>query len=111
MNIDDLTVGQARELSRLFGTETASKSHSLEIGKAYIIRTVTMIFTGRLIAVTDSDFVLEDAAWVACTARWSETLETGALDEVEPCIGPHVVGRGGFIDAAEWTHPLPREAA
>ena len=108
MNVEELTIGEARGIAELFGG-ARSQGHSFVIGKAYIIRTVTMIFTGRLVDVTETDFVLEEAAWIACTARWSDTLKTGALSEVEPCVGRHIVGRGGLIDAAEWNHPLPTE--
>ena len=36
-----------------------------QIGKNYLIRTVTMIDTGRLVGITDHELVLEDAAWIA----------------------------------------------
>ena len=84
--------------------------HSLEIGKAYLIRTVTMAYTGRVVAVTDTDIVLENAAWIADTGRYHEALVDGSLNEVEPYPDQVIVGRGGLIDAAQWSHPLPREA-
>lgn len=81
-----------------------------EIGKSYIIRTVTMIDTGRLVAVTDRFLVLEDAAWVADTGRWSDALRTGNLSEVEPFPdGRVIVGCGAIVDAVCWGHTLPRK--
>ena len=48
----------ANDLKSLF---SSTQTHSFEIGKCYLIRTVTMYFTGRCIRVTDSDVLLEDA--------------------------------------------------
>lgn len=87
----------------------SGKSHSFEIGKAYLIRTVTMHYTGRVTAVTDSDVVLEDAAWIADTGRYSDSLQTGSLSEVEPYPQPVVVSRGAIVDFTEWCHRLPKD--
>ena len=78
------------------------------IGESYLIRTVTMIYTGRLKAVTPTDFVLEDAAWVADTGRLADALSEGTLLEVEPYPGEAIVSRASYIDASVWKHPLPR---
>lgn len=85
-----------------------SKSHSFEVGKAYMIRTVTMHYTGRVVAVTDSDVVLEDAAWIADTGRFADSLASGELAEVEPYPGRVAICRGAMVDFAEWCHKLPR---
>ena len=87
---------------------SGERSHSFEIGKAYLIRTVTMHYTGRVVAVTDSDVVLEDAAWIADTGRFGTALANGSLSEIEPYPDRVAVCRGGMIDFAEWTHSLPR---
>ena len=87
-----------------------SKSHSFVVGKSYLVRTVTMHYTGKLVAVTDSDIVLYDAAWVADTGRYSEALAKGTLSEVEVYPNEVCVSRGCIVDFAEWNHHLPREA-
>lgn len=75
-----------------------------KIGKIYLIRTVTMIQTGVLIAVTPQELVLEDAAWIADTGRFSDALASATFNEVEPFPdGPVIVGRGGLIDAVQIT--------
>ena len=89
-------------------SRTGLRSHSFEVGKAYLIRTVTMYYTGRVVAVTDSDVVLEDAAWIADTGRYSNSLAEGSLNEVEPYPGRVAVCRGAMVDFAEWQHALPR---
>jgi hypothetical protein len=108
MQIDDLTVGQARQLASLFGQ--GQPSHPWQVGKTYLIRTVTHYWTGRLVAVHGDALVLEDAAWIADTGRFHAAVQSGLLNEVEPVPRPVIVGRGAIVDATEWTHKLPREA-
>lgn len=110
MNLDDLTLGQIKSLKSLFGKES-EKPHPYKIGTAYLIRCMTMYYTGRLIEVSNQELVLEDAAWIADTGRYSEALKTGKLNEVEPIIGNVIIGRGSLGDAVEWPNniPLPRE--
>ena len=108
MKIDDMTIGEAKELAAMFGG-TKHQSHSLEIGATYLIRTVTMMYTGRIIAVTDSDLVLEKAAWIADSGRYADALETGSLSEVEPYPDQVIVSRAAIVDAAYWSHKLPRD--
>lgn len=101
MTIDDLTIGQARSLVSLFA-QTAPDNSAWEIGKIYLIRTVTMIDTGRLVAVTNHELVLEDAAWVADTGRFSKAVEDAEFGEVEPFpSGRVIIGRGSIIDAVQ----------
>ena len=107
MNIDNITLGEMKQLQSIFNGGT-KKTCSMEIGKCYFIRTVTLYYTGRLISITDSDFVLEDAAWIADTGRFSDALKTGDLNEVEPFPKNVIVDRGGIIDSCEWDHELPR---
>ncbi len=107
MNIEDLTIKQARELSALFGGG-ASASHSLKIGTTYLIRTVTYHFIGKLRSVTDSDIVFDDACWLADSGRFAEALATGKVSECEAVPDGHIVGRAGIIDAAVWLHPTPK---
>ena len=87
----------------------ASNNHSFEIGRQYLIRTVTLYYTGILTRITETDLVLENAAWIADTGRFSTALKTGSLSEVEPFVDPVIVPRGGIIDATNWPHALPRE--
>lgn len=88
----------------------AGAMHPYRIGEAYFIRTVTLYYTGRLVAVHEHELVLEDCAWIACTKRFADTFKEGAFDEVEPFPpGPVVIGRGAIIDACIWPKDLPRE--
>lgn len=101
MNIEDLTLRQIREIAALAPSVKADNS-AWEIGKIYLIRTVTMIDTGVLVAVTPQELVLEDAAWIADTGRFSEALMSLKFNEVEPFPdGRVVIGRGSVIDAVQ----------
>ena len=86
-----------------------SSTHSIQVGKAYFIRGVTLYYTGRVSSITDEDIVLEDAAWIGDTGRWSEALSSGTLSEVEPFPGSVIIPRGTICDISEWKHPLPTE--
>lgn len=79
-----------------------------EVGKAYLIRTVTMCLTGRVIGVVGQFLVINDAAWIADTGRFNECLAKGTANEVEPASGNVFVGLGGIIDVYEWPHSLLR---
>ena len=80
----------------------------LEIGKTYFVRTVTMHIVGKLTSINDSEFMFSPACWVADSGRFHKALSEGILKEYEPFVNPAIVGRGGLIDATEWTHKIPR---
>jgi len=111
MNINELTIGQAKELASLFQQPIAPAANDpgpWRIGKNYQIRTVTMINTGRLVEVYPAELVLEDAAWIPDTGRFSDAVKTGNYSEVEPFPdGRVIIGRGSVIDANEIT-TVPR---
>ena len=104
MNIDELTIGQAKELSQMFSNCEAKKetidNGPWEVGKKYFIRTVTMHLTGELISVSDKELVLKDGAWIADSGRFNEAIrDIEKCKEVEPFENNVIVGRGSIIDA------------
>jgi len=110
MKFDDLTIGEARQLASMFNPSSeVYVTGPWEIGKNYLIRTVTMIDTGKLVAVGPTELVLESAAWVADTGRFSGALQSCSFSEVEPFPeGRLIIGRGSVIDAIQITK-LPKE--
>ena len=90
--------------------EKKTPDHPYEIGAAYLVRTVTHYYTGRLKAVTAGELVLGEAAWIPDTGRFSGALATGELREAEPYPDVAIVSRGAIVDVAPWAHPLPRTA-
>lgn len=111
MALDDLTIGEARQLAAMFGTSGAPAGEvaPFEIGENYLIRTVTMIDTGRVVAVTPQFVVLEDAAWIADTGRFADALSSATFSEVEPFPDGQVfVAIGAIVDACR-IRSLPRD--
>lgn len=90
--------------------EKKSKSKNpIKVGNAVLIRAVTMFYTGRIVEITKDEIVLDDAAWIADTGRFSDALVTGVLNEIEPFVEPVAIGRGAIVDVTHWTKALPRE--
>lgn len=85
----------------------SNKSSSFEVGKNYLIRTVTHYYTGQLATVTDSDLVLTNAAWIPDTGRFSDCLQNSTVVECEPFVNPVIVSRGAIVDATLWGGQLP----
>ena len=109
MNINDMTIGQIKEITAMLGNQ--STHQPFEIGKNYLIRTVTHIDVGTVIEVGSQELVMVDVSWIADTGRYHDALVKGTLNEVEPYpVGQKVIiGRGSIIDATLWVHPLPQE--
>lgn len=107
MDVNELTVGQARELIAMFSKGEPPSPSPWKVGTSYLVRTVTLYCLGRLSAIYPGELVFENASWVADTGRWNHALVTGELDEVEPHVGPCIVCRGAVVDAVEWAHDLP----
>lgn len=109
MDLNELTIGEAKQLASMFGKESNCDISPWRIGKNYLVRTVTMILTGKLVQVTRQELVLEDAAWIADSGRFMQAVATGSFNEVEPFPdGPVIVGRGALIDAKEVNFAVPR---
>lgn len=109
MDIEKLTIGEARDLASLFSVKQPDESHWV-VGKSYFIRTVTHHFTGRLVKVMPTELVLTDAAWIADDGRFSGAVAKGTFSEVEPFPdGAEVIlNRMALIDAVQFTPALPR---
>ena len=81
------------------------------IGENYLIRTVTMIYTGRLTKVFNKELVLIDAAWIPETKRWADTVKDGEFEEVEPYPDAQevIVNREAVLDIVKVNWELPRK--
>jgi len=77
-----------------------NKCEPFEIGKNYLVRTVTMIYTGKLEAVFDKELVFSMVAWIPETERWQQSCEKGVFREVEPYPkdAKVIIGRGAVLD-------------
>lgn len=82
MNINQLTIGNIKEISKLLNVDNASMSrYKFQKGQKVCIRSVTMTYTG----VIEEDFydfvVLSSVAWIADSGRWSDFLKDPSLVE------------------------------
>lgn len=89
---------------------------SLSVGEKYFVRTVTFYYVGELVGHYPELGVggaigLRHCSWVAESERWSVTMETGALREVEPYQSGDevIVMLGAVVDLVPWRHALPTE--
>lgn len=92
-------INELRDLLHLGQQSSISTGQIWELGKQYLIRTVTMTIAGRLKRLEDKELLLSDASWIADTGRFHDALKTGEFDEVEPFISDVIVGRGSIVDA------------
>lgn len=81
----------------------------MKVGDAVIIRCVVYHYIGRVESITQDEVELSSASWLAESARWSETLKTGKVNEVEPYPDWVVIARQSIMDYAPWVHELPTE--
>ena len=102
---------EVADLLKAVAQEPDDNSH-WKIGQNYGIRTVTHIYTGRLVKVTGKELVIIDAAWIADTGRFHEFCAKGELSdsaEVEPfkANSEIIIGRGAILDAFKFEQSLP----
>ena len=108
MNVNEMTVGQVKEIQALMG-ETKSKYEPIaEVGKKIFIRTVTHHYTGEVVKCNRDWLELKDAAWIADDGRFNNFLKTGSANEIEPFEDNVRVPIGGVLDVTSWRHALPR---
>lgn len=79
-----------------------------EIGKAYLIRTVTYHQLGVLKEIVGDFLIFKDASWVADSGRFSDCISKGSFNEVE-YVGPMMINRTAIVDAFPWENKVPKE--
>ena len=110
MNIEELTLGQLKEIQSITIGASAQHPSKYPVGKNVIVRTVTMIYTGKLQEVTATDLVLVDCSWIPETARFMQFVADGLVNECEPYPEglPVYISRGALLDMCELKKALPR---
>jgi hypothetical protein len=79
-----------------------------EIGKAYLIRTVTYHQIGIVKGIIGDFILFKDASWVADSGRFSDCITKGTFNEVE-YVGPMLINRTAIVDAFPWENKVPKE--
>ena len=108
MNIEEMTIGQIREIQEFCGTKKSAFRPIVSVGQKVFIRTVTHHYTGEVTECNRDWLELKEAAWIADDGRFNNFLKTGAANEVEPFEAPVRIPLGGIIDVTQWIHALPR---
>lgn len=108
MNINEMTVGQVKEIQALLGGGKSKYEPIAEIGKKIFIRTVTHHYTGEVVKCNRDWLELKDAAWIADDGRFNNFLKTGSANEIEPFEDNVRIPIGSVLDVTEWKHALPR---
>jgi len=87
-----------------------NKELPFEIGKSYFIRTVTYHLIGKVKKIIGDfiEFEEDTISWVADSGRFSQAINNGVLDEVEPIKVKGGLNYKTFVDYYEWIHSLPR---
>lgn len=104
MNINDLTLGQIKEIQSIAGgSKAACDCGPYKLNTKYFIRTVTMSYTGIITDVHPNELELSDACWIADSGRFHRALkgEWDSSAEHEPFPASIVIGRGAIIDACQ----------
>jgi hypothetical protein len=96
----------------MFGDATggmvgASEPSHFKVGDQVLIRTVTHYNTGRIKKVTQNEFVLENASWIADTGEFGKALETGKVTKCDKFPDVVAVRMAAIVDIAPWPHTLP----
>ena len=87
------------------------KDSAFVLGENYLIRTITMIYTGKLTKVYEKELVITEAAWIPETERWADTVEKGIFKEVEPYPASNevILNREAILDVTRVHWKLPRQ--
>lgn len=116
MNIDEMTIGEAREIASIFGSNNEVIHREKETffypGCAYFIRTVTHHHIGELVRLNRNghELIFKKAAWIASDGRFADAMKDGIFDEVEPFPdGCEVlINRETIIDTIVWDKAITR---
>jgi len=102
-NLDNLTYGQIKELKNLIhGHTTISSDHPFEIGKKYLIRTVTFTLAGRVTEKYQNFLVINNAVWIADTGIFSKAvIDKNTWREVEDFKEEVFVNKMAIVDATK----------
>lgn len=106
MNLNEMTIGEAREIAALFTARNMqTETTAYEVGKNYFIRTVTHHYTGKLVELHNRELVLTQAAWIADDGRFADAMKSETFNEVEPWPAEKrvIIGRDTILDSTQIT--------
>lgn len=105
MDIENLTLGQIKEIQLLCGTKNTNKP-PFKIGEKYFIRTATYFHLGRLKEISEKWLILQEASWIVDTGRFFDFLKDGKCNEYESFQDDIFIPLDSVIDITKWNHDL-----
>ena len=103
---------ELKEVLEALGGNQPQAVIPVEIGKAYLFRTIGYHWIGRVTSINGRWLTLDDASWVADTGRYSESLAgkigTISSSELEPSPRPVIVNSDHVTDAVSYPFEIPR---
>jgi len=79
-----------------------------QIGKSYIIRTVSFANVGKLKNIIGKWLIISAASWIADTGSWSDCLrKVDSFKQVEPFQDDVYINIDAIIDATPFNQKLP----
>lgn len=76
------------------------------VGKSFFFRTVTYHLVGKVEKIIGQTIELSAASWVADSGRFTQAINDGVLNEVEP-VGQAFLNFSTVTDFFPWKHMLP----
>jgi hypothetical protein len=82
--------------------------HPFQIGKSYIVRTVSFANVGKLKDIKGNWLIMSAASWIADTGSWADCLQkANSFKQVEPFKDDVYINIDAIIDATPFNHKLP----
>ena len=95
----ELSMSDLRDL--LGASSPSAQPLPFKVGDKLFVRTVTYFMTGQVKEIVGAFLVMEQAAWIADTGRFSDALESCNFSEVEPFpSGTAILNTMSIIDAS-----------
>jgi hypothetical protein len=81
-----------------------------QVGKTYIVRTVSFANVGKLKSVVGNWLIMAAASWIADTGSWSDCLtKAHSFKMVEPFKDDVYINLDAVIDATPFNQELPEK--
>ena len=107
MNLDELTIGEAKSLASMFGSSSSCTKPMAQLGDKVFIRTLTYHYIGEVIEETPEYIKLSKTVWVADSGQFTKAIQKGELSEIEIIgVDTHVM-KSNIVDCIEWNHEIP----
>jgi hypothetical protein len=85
-----------------------NKGIKMKVGDKFLFMYVTHYFTGRVVEITPSEVVIDNAAWIPDTGQFNECIKDGTVAHCQPCPNDVQVRIPRPCITVQWIHNLPR---